>query len=138
MIQCRGRGKTSRRDSKGGLRSLSIHGSRIITAVDPVLTLPFELVHRFAQQAQRCELVQFFCQRWISRRESGTRQRLCSLRILARIRARVVADSWTRRSAISSRRSVMPLPCACARSTSIVGLAAPHAIAILLDRKTTV
>jgi hypothetical protein len=42
---------------QGGLRSLSIHGSRIITAVDPVLTLPFELVHPFAQEAQRCELV---------------------------------------------------------------------------------
>jgi L-lactate dehydrogenase (cytochrome) len=37
--------------------------------------------------------------------------RAIELRILAWIRARVVADSWTRRSAISTRRSVVPLPC---------------------------
>jgi hypothetical protein len=89
---------------QGGLRGLSIHVSRIITAVDPVLTLPFELVHRFAQQEQRCELVQFFCQLLISRRESGTRQRLCSLRILdPRF---LPADPWCRFRA----RALVQLP----------------------------
>ena len=49
---------------QGSLCGLSIHLSRVITAVDASLVLLFEFFQPVAQRAQRCELGQFLRQRF--------------------------------------------------------------------------